>query len=369
MLIGIFGSGRNGSTLLVRLLDGSPDVWMHPVEVNYLAAVSDLLRTGRVRRKTLESATTDRLRLEGELSAERLLDFYSTQWDDLDAYTGRLVDTFALPDDPARALRGRKAYTAKEFLPALLEAARDAYDRRPTLPRHIAFKTIETPFIADYERMFPEMRFVHIVRNPLANYASLKRTNMVRKGWPFWQHGGDELRMLLEKRWLPHARFVTSARVAADDRHVVVRHEDVLARPEQTIAALCEKLGIEPPPLPLMLTSLGGCRMRELDRNPSKEGVATPETVVPDMETQFRYDDVLSKRERDFIFDRTHALAARLGYVDLEGPAPKRLGLAWSWLLPDRWELMNSRSKLRLARALVSRRAYIYGSLLRPTRT
>ena len=30
------GTGRNGSALLLRLLDGSPDLWVYPIELNYL---------------------------------------------------------------------------------------------------------------------------------------------------------------------------------------------------------------------------------------------------------------------------------------------------------------------------------------------
>ena len=36
MLVGIFGAGRNGSTLLMRLLDGSSGLWIYPIELNYL---------------------------------------------------------------------------------------------------------------------------------------------------------------------------------------------------------------------------------------------------------------------------------------------------------------------------------------------
>lgn len=34
-LIGIFGTGRNGRTLLTRLLDGIDGVYVHPVESNF----------------------------------------------------------------------------------------------------------------------------------------------------------------------------------------------------------------------------------------------------------------------------------------------------------------------------------------------
>lgn len=371
MLIAIVGTGRNGSTLLVRLLDGSPDLWVHPVEVNYLSVLSDLLRSGRVDANTLANATTRKpLHLDGDLDAHLLMHFYASHFEELDsAYVANLEAPVATKPDPTAPLRAKARYRPGEFLPALLEAARDAYDDRTPPPRHLVFKTIETPYVEEYAATFPEIRFVHILRNPLDNYSSLKRTNMVRKGWPFWRHGGDELRMFLEKRWLPHARLVTDPRLAASDRHVVVRHEDLVAQPEETIAEVCRRLGVTPPPFPVTLTALGGKRMRELPVNPSKEGVRTPERVVANMAERFGYEEVLTERERQLIVARTHGLARSLGY-DLGRPpgGAARLALAARWLPPDRWELVNARSKARQAAAILVRRWYIYRTLLHPSR-
>ena len=209
------------------------------------------------------------------------------------------------------------------------------------------------------------MRFIHLLRDPLATYSSLKRTNMVRKEWPFWQHGGDELRMLLEKRWLPHARFAVERAPAEPERHFVVRHEDVVAAPTETIGRICAWLGVAPPPEPDIQTVLGGRRMTKLPINPSRPGLETPARVVGDMSAKYGYDEVLTERERDFIVSRTYELARALGYF--EGVAsPPRGRLARAWLRPDRWELMNTKPNLRLLAALLSRRAYILRTLARP---
>ena len=50
MLVGIFGAGRNGSSLLMRLLDGSPGLWIYPIELNYLRSFAP--RSLRSRRET-----------------------------------------------------------------------------------------------------------------------------------------------------------------------------------------------------------------------------------------------------------------------------------------------------------------------------
>src|SRR5262249_34257119 len=172
----------------------------------------------------------------------------------------------------------------------------------------------------------------------------------------------DELRMLLEQRWLPHARFAVEHAPADPQRHFVVRHEDVVAAPVETIEQICTWLGVRPPPEPDVQTVLGGRRMTHLPVNPSRPGVDTPARVVGDMSATYGYDEVLTNRERDFIVARTREQACKLGY-DLSGGS-SRLRLAVRWLPPDHWELVNSRSPRRSLGAILARRRYIYGFLL-----
>ena len=47
MLVGIFGTGRNGSSLLTRLLDGIDNSYIHPIEINFLSAMDDLSASSR----------------------------------------------------------------------------------------------------------------------------------------------------------------------------------------------------------------------------------------------------------------------------------------------------------------------------------
>ena len=57
MLVGIFGAGRNGSSLLMRLLDGSPGLWIYPIELNYLRSFAPRSLRSAVKR-TLASCAS-----------------------------------------------------------------------------------------------------------------------------------------------------------------------------------------------------------------------------------------------------------------------------------------------------------------------
>ena len=370
-LIGIFGTGRNGSTLLMRLLDGSPGLWVHPVELTYLALVSDLVRYGRIRRVTALNASTEpSLQLAGTIDQRRLTELFEWHATELEeTYAKRLAQPVRPRHDPLELVRQQPRYAASEFLPVFLESFRQAYDDRPGAPRYTVFKTLETPYIAEYERVYPTMRFLHILRHPLTTYSSLKRTN-IKKGWPFWRHGGDELQTLLERRWIPHARYVTGLGGSDAERHLIVRYEDLCGTPGPTIARICHWLGVATPSDPTLQTVLGGKRMAELPSNPSQTGVKTPERVVANMAEHFGYDDVVSRRERDWIVLRTYPWSRRFGYFTDEDAhhVPGALAIARSWLWPDRWELRHARSLVRLTGALIGRRSYIYHTLLRSSR-
>jgi hypothetical protein len=92
----------------------------------------------------------------------------------------------------------------------------------------------------------------------------------------------------------------------------------------------------------------------------------TPAAVVPNTADAFGYEDVVTQRERDFIVYRTGSLGARLGYSSPDR-RPRRLRMLRSWLLPDRWELMNVQPRRAFLPALLSRRAYVLRKLVRGT--
>ena len=155
---------------------------------------------------------------------------------------------------------------------------------------------------------------------------------MLHKRKPFWFQGGDILRTQLEKRWIPHARFILDRGKRRRDSHCVVRYEELCDRPDVVVGEICHWLNVDPPADPTLQTVLGGKRMRGLPVNPSQPDVETPARVIRDMAGKFGYEDVLTKRERDLILARTYHLARQLGYFSEGVGLPKALNLWLRWL-------------------------------------
>ena len=373
MLVGIFGAGRNGSSLLMRLLDGSPGLWIYPIELNYLrsfAPGSVQHRAKRVMAACLSGVSAGgRARVE-----QRRLDLFhrwaSEQLAELKhTYLDKVLDPVEAKGDPFWTIKDQVRGTVAQDLESFLEAIRMVYDDRSlTGTPHLMFKSIEVADLPRYRRLFPDMKFVHIVRHPYSNYTSLKRTDMVLKQKPFWFQGGDILRLQLESRWIPHVRFALEGLQTDSAHHYLVRYEDLCESAERTVTGICSWLGVDPPEEPSLQTVLGGKHLKTLPVNSSLQGVETPAHVVSDMARAYGYDEILTEREKGLILLRTYELGRRLGYFSPEDKAqlPSRLHLFSQWIPMDEWEYRNADSKTRLVSALIQRRFYLCRKLFSP---
>jgi hypothetical protein len=371
-LVGIFAAGRNGSTLLMRLLDGSPGLWIYPIELNYLRTFAPNSLRGKLKRALWASASSlagnhEALRQRRIRSVQR---WVGEQLNEMKAtYLDKSVEPVQARGNPLEDIKKRIRGPLRENLYSYLDGVRQCYDDRalPSEPL-LMFKSVEVVDLPRYRRLFPEMKFVHIVRHPYTNYACLKRTDMVLKQKPFWDHGGDGdiLKLQLESRWIPHAEFALRGMAADPARHHLVRYEDLCRSPEETVGRICTWLGVDPPAEPSLQTVLGGKRLRTLPTTSSLKGVDTPAHVVPDMAAAYGYEDILTERERDLILLRTYALGRDLGYFGADDARllPNRWRLFTQWIQPDEWEYKNTRSRARLVGALILRRLYLCRRLL-----
>ena len=246
MLIGIFGTGRNGSTLIQRLLDGLEDTYVHPIEEFFLTAFDDLARKGRVFKLTGQNCRTRPLRrLDDPLTTTVLSKYFRTNLNALYSEHIRACPATAhLPDISLKDLLPKQQYRVSELIVEYLRAIGGLV--RPDLKfRHFMFKSIETPYLSDYAATFPDMRFIHIMRHPVAVCSSQKRSLIETKRLPGWYLGYDWLTCMMNKRWIPHARFLQSA--MGDPKHIVVLYERLVSAPQAEIGRISQWLGLAAP--------------------------------------------------------------------------------------------------------------------------
>ncbi len=361
MLIGIFGTGRNGSSLISGLLDGLGETYVHPVEEKFLTAFEDLFTNGRVTRLVEQNCTVKSLNnLDRKIDSAKLADYYNrNSLSEIHTHCKATIGPPSLLGQLSlNELLGETACTAEEFTRKYLEQMGRLLRPDIEFKNHL-FKTIETAYIEIYEKYFPDMRFIHILRDPVAVCSSQKRSLIENKSLPASYLGFDLLSCMLDRRWIPHARFLLERQ--DDPRHTVVRYEDLVKDPSREIRRLAEKLGVAAPARSTSQTIFHDLDKTSWGNNPSKKGVVTPTEVVSDLQEQHQYEEVLSSREIDLIAVKTRGL---LEQFDYKSPSKAtRFKLLWQYLLLDKSEWMHWQSPRLMLRGLYGilyRRIYLF---------
>ena len=349
MLIGIFGTGRNGSSLISHLLDGLGKTYVHPVEERFLTAFNGLAVNKRVGRLVQQNCVSDKLMgSDGFLTAPVLNAYFNQSLSTLYKHCDKVQEHLpAFERVSVKQLLGKQDYLVEDFTEEYLSKLGQLV--RPDISfQHHLFKSIETPYINDYAVRFPNMKFIHIVRDPVDVCSSQKRSLLENKKVPASYLGFDWLSCMLHKRWIPHAKYLKG--LANDPRHIVVRYEDLTLHPEAEILRIAEHLGVPAPARPGTQTLFHNLDSKGWGGNPSKKGVDMPATVVRNLQADNDYEEILTEREIGVIANKTSAYLDQFGYRPRSDMTMSDVRKAY--LKIDKWEFMHCKTPSRLLKGL-----------------
>jgi hypothetical protein len=298
----ICGHQRSGTTLLQSLLDGHPQLLTLPSEGTYFTSFAYVARRA---------------------PTERDMDRFAAEW------IARFVDPNFPPhfrlgrsDDNrnpavhfARILFGWHGALRSCVAPRLagllaLAAAFNAIAAPKTAPLLWAEKTPQNERYAGRFAPFPRARFIQLVRDPRATLASLEERYRTVRTTHFdsAEHAraiGRSLRLALANT----RRF--------GDRYLVVRYEDLVARPAEQMERVRQFLEIDPDPT-LLVPSAGGHPVRAN----SSFGSAAAGTIEP-----ARRPVVLPPAQLTLLGAHAASAARRLGYDVPLPSAPARCAI------------------------------------------
>ncbi|MDE2448076.1 MAG: sulfotransferase, partial [Gammaproteobacteria bacterium] len=191
--------------------------------------------------------------------------------------------------------------------------------RESSCVRHWAEKSpTNERFVSKLHREFPRARVVHVIRHPLAVLASREQElrNM----------GGGPLPLRRIARDLERSyRIAARSGDRADDRYLLMRYEDLLERPRESVERLAGFLGIEPIPSLLEPTVAGlPAASNSSFREDATRGRIEP-GAAPGIET-------LSRPARERLCAVLGDAATRLGYELEPVPALRRMTLRFAAL-------------------------------------
>ena len=197
-LILLISQPRAGSTLLQRILAGHPDVHTTAEPWLMLHPVYALREEGHC------------AEYDAHLALKALRDFCATLEDGQEHY--------------AVALRRMALYL---YGTACEQAGKARFLDKT--PRYYLI-------IAELVRIFPESRFIVLLRNPLAVLASILNT-WVREHWILLARYRNDL--------LEAPRRLSEGIQSLGDRAVVVHYESLVTEPAGQVEALCNRLGLD----------------------------------------------------------------------------------------------------------------------------
>lgn len=214
----ICGQMKSGTTLMLQLLDDHPELMVIPIETHHLK--SSFIAEGENFRELAAHWVWRLIRVTGPESFW----FLRKNRRDLESFVSHLH--FFMKRAP------------HDNLTAMMLALHFAQDR-PAPARQWVEKTPQSElYVNEALKRFPDAKFLHIVRNPLQNLASLKRNQLSCQKVFRTKRRARKLRELLRTGRLNQQNL-------GPDRYRFVRYEDVVHSPEATMHDVADFLGIK----------------------------------------------------------------------------------------------------------------------------
>jgi hypothetical protein len=233
----IGGHRRCGTTMFTNLFDAHPMVCMFPADSGFFYAYYPVYES--------DEYTNDQ-------RMDRIIEeCYSRLEADVIKVNTENPDTEPLNFDfpglytQFRDMCSAGTFTSKEMLENMLYAYRETVDLDSS--KHLCWmeKTSSSEIYAHtIFKWFPNARFLHLLRDPRDNYASLK------SGWENRyskrvDNVGFLLQSMINRGKLSMELAESNRRRYGDERYMVVRYEDLTTDPDSTLKSVCAFLGIE----------------------------------------------------------------------------------------------------------------------------
>ena len=243
----IGGHRKCGTTMFVSLLDGHKDLFIYPSESGFFYKFYPLFDSNQYSYEEKEVRMTEQI--------FKTLDEVVREWIGVDACPNYSFDKFL------ECFRSRVTGTNKEskdFLDALFYSAYETLiSRSHESKKYWVEKTTSIEMYANtLFNWYSQAKFIHIIRDPRDNYGAIKA------GWDQNYQQQFDCKERLLQSVIDRARLgmelaeVNQQRFGREKYHIV-RYEDVVSSPEETLSKACAFLGIDFQPCLLKPTFCG----------------------------------------------------------------------------------------------------------------
>jgi hypothetical protein len=231
-LIGIFSAGRTGSTIFSRMIDKLDNTYVHPAEISFLSVYDDLnsIYSPNFRKTHYASKLKKKLDLRERYSSRYLYKYYKK---DLDLINKNYLK-YSLSKNNLnyKDLFKKDKVNPISFVSNYLKTCSNSFIGINN-PDDIIFRSIEVSFLENYRILFPEMKFIHLIRDPFDAYRSLVISSRVKNlnvNKTSFNLGGDNLEIFIERRMKLHFEYLNKYDNQPDfeKNNLIINHKDLL---------------------------------------------------------------------------------------------------------------------------------------------
>ncbi len=229
----IVGGHKSGTSLLRSLLNGTPELFVVPIEAHFFQLtgfwVDYGLRRNMPRKQTLAqtvAALVQHVQRSNAVAAQTSDSVLVGRWN-IDAFRDFLLEN-AAEDFRAGNWRG--------FFDAYIAALHVGLYGGPPTTNRFAEKTVENAEYASVlQTLYPDARFIHIVRNPYANLVSLRRYIARNKSYPILNRSLSTLYNVYYYLYKNPLHL---------SNYLVIRYEDLIQDPAATMQQVAQHVDI-----------------------------------------------------------------------------------------------------------------------------
>lgn len=224
----ILGAHKSGTSLLRSLFDGHTDLFVIPKET-HLFEMSGYWIDYQLRRAQPK-----------EINAKKIIDNFTNMIEEYNHVANYKADNVTLDRWDIETFR-KNLESSDLSIPfplftAVFRAMHQSLYGYPLDERkHVVEKSVEhAEFALDLNAVFPGARFIHIIRNPYANFVSLRKFKSER-GYPF-------LKGIIHSLYNSYYHLERNKRLLHN--YMIVRYEDLVTKPESLIHEMIHFIGI-----------------------------------------------------------------------------------------------------------------------------
>jgi len=235
---GIFVGGhrKNGTTLLIALLDGHPDLFVYPYETHFWYAFYPVYFQDDFSYEEQKQRVVDYIFLSLKQTIKKWMKLDEK---DLKYSYSELNKIFSRMIDSTNA-------TVKDFLESIIYSAREILpDSGYQTQKHWIEKCTGSEIFAnEIFQMYPKAKYIHVIRDPRDNWA------VIKKGWDNHYHTQYDsmdrlLRSVIDRNYISQKMAINNPKIFSNNKYLVIRYEDLVSNPLRMLKHVCQFLEID----------------------------------------------------------------------------------------------------------------------------